>query len=345
MDRERPAVIGLEVELSLANPELGRWESVSAAEAVGGGAALPMPEGAHETLRVWVPSREAQEAFCGRIALARRILRPFASGDEGILAGLRELGRARQSAAMRRFGHPRGPLPREVVGRFAGAYVEAGGRIDLDHPERRFWFRVDDRREWSGFEEVGVPDPHALAERRMPKLPFQRPVSLAPRLARAAANLARVRPGDRVVDPFVGTGALLLEAGLLGAKLFGVDRDDTMARGALRNMAAFDVEAIRVDDAESAARAYSGPPFDALLTDPPYGRASGSGGEPAETLIRRVLPAWAAHVRPAGRIVVVVPGGPDPLSAPWERRLSIPDRVHRSLTREFRVYERSGALT
>jgi hypothetical protein len=37
-----------------------------------------------------------------------------------------------------------------------------------------------------------------------------------------------------------------------------------------------------------------------------------------------------------------VPGGPDPLPAPWTRVVSIPDRVHRSLTREFRVYEREG---
>ncbi|HUI38863.1 MAG TPA: DNA modification methylase, partial [Thermoplasmata archaeon] len=82
--------------------------------------------------------------------------------------------------------------------------------------------------------------------------------------------------------------------------------------------------------------------LDAVVTDPPYGRASGTHGERPELLVSRVLPRWAEKVRAGGRVVVVLPGGPDPLGPPWRRVYSIPDRVHRSLTREFRVFERPG---
>ena len=179
----------------------------------------------------------------------------------------------------------------------------------------------------------------------MPALPFQRPVSLPPRFARAAANLARVRAGDRVVDPFVGTGALLAEAGLLGGRLFGIDLDPTMVRGALRNLAHLGrhAEELVVGDAGSIEFADPGVRFDALVTDPPYGRASSTGGEGAAAVLARVLPRWADRVRPGGRVVVIVPGPIAPPGPEWTSVVRASVRVHRSLTREFRVFERTGA--
>ena len=112
-----------------------------------------------------------------------------------------------------------------------------------------------------------------------------------------------------------------------------------MARGALTNFAHVGVAAdsIVVDDA--AAVAPDGV-YQAIVTDPPYGRASPTGGEDAEGLARRVVSHWARAVRPGGRIVVVVPGGGDPVDPPWLMVVRVPDRVHGSLTREFRVYAR-----
>ncbi|MGB7125169.1 MAG: DNA methyltransferase, partial [Thermoplasmata archaeon] len=227
------------------------------------------------------------------------------------------------------------------------AYKAGGGRIDLDAPERRFWLVAGSDGGDRLFEEVARIDRQSASARRMPTLPFQRPVSLPPRLARAAANLARARPGDRVLDPFVGTGALLAEAALLGARVYGIDRDAEMVRGALRNLAHLGVvaEELVVGEAASAAFAADDVPWDAILTDPPYGRASSTGGESTSAVLERVLSRWSDGVRPGGRLVVVVPG---PVADPgpgWRTVVSIPIRVHRSLTREFRVYERDGSPT
>lgn len=220
------------------------------------------------------------------------------------------------------------------------AWRDGGGRVDLGHPEVRL-FLAEAPEGPIVAEEVHPVDRSAFSARRMPRLPFRRPVSLPPKLGRVAVNLAAVRPGDRVADPFLGTGALALEAGILGARVTGVDQDESMVKGALQNFAhlGLQFEGLRVGDAEREASNVEGP-FDALVTDPPYGRSSGSGGEAPTTLVARVLPAWAERVRPDGRIVVVLPGGPDPLGPPWRRAESVADRVHRSLTREFRVYAR-----
>jgi tRNA (guanine10-N2)-dimethyltransferase len=191
-------------------------------------------------------------------------------------------------------------------------------------------------------EEVAAVDRGAFQKRAMPTLPFRRPVSLSPRLARVAANLARFRPGARVVDPFLGTGALALESAMVGAKITGVDHDARMIQGASRNFAALGLSAEKliVGDSAAVAGQFADGRFDALVTDAPYGRASSSGGESPADLSTRVLAAWAPKIRPGGTIVTVTPGGTETVPAEWERESSIPDRVHRSLTREFRVYRR-----
>lgn len=333
------------VELSLENLALARAELAGAAASLGGHVAdsadPPPTEG---LVPVELPAGTNVQRLVARIALARRCLAPWPEMTvPRVLAQMGVEGGAGRSAAFRPIGgRGRADAGPELMA-MAGAYIGGGGRIDLDRPARRFWVSLEPGRSPWVAEEVGEIDRSATQERRMPNLPFRRPVSLPPRLAQAAANLGRIRPGDRVVDPFVGTGALLVEAGLLGARVSGVDLDPTMVRGALRNLAHFGLEAeqLVVGDAGTSFSPPGADGWDAVLTDPPYGRASGSGGEDPESLVRRVLPAWADRTRPGGRIVVVVPGGPEILGAPWVCVESIPDRVHRSLTREFRVYARA----
>ena len=333
------------VELSKDVPPLARAEAIAAAEALGGGRG---PSGTYEDsglpVPVELPDGTDPAYLTARLALARRCLerRGTTRAAAEIFA---RAGRDARSAAVRWIGRPTSGSDDRDVRELGRAYVAAGGRIDLEHPDRRFWLVGAPPDGPAFFEEVGATDPSALARRRMPRLPFQRPVSLPPRLARAAANLAGIRLGDRVLDPFVGTGALLAEAGLLGAEVYGIDRDPEMVRGALRNLGHLGVtpRSMVVGDAGDPAVDVEAGVFDAVLTDPPYGRASSTGGEGGAAVVARVLPRWAERVRPGGRVVVILGGPSVPLGPPWECCTAIPVRVHRSLTREFRVYRRPGA--
>ncbi|MCI4362034.1 MAG: methyltransferase domain-containing protein [Thermoplasmata archaeon] len=313
------------VVLSRENLPLAQLELATLLRALGGelvgpplGPATPLVRFAHvEDVRL----------LAGRIALGRRAILRWPESDSVAIADRlrREIGSG-ESVAFRPAVRPTGRAPVAVVDPWAAAVRAAGGRIELDTPERKFLFVVDRAKTDS---------------RRMPKLPFRRPVSLAPKLGRVAANLAGIRAGDRVIDPFVGTGALAIEVALVGGRVTGIDSDATMVQGALANFAhvGIEPEALVVGDARTVGAPGT---FDALVTDPPYGRASTTGGEDATALTSAVVGRWAEHVRPDGRLVVVVPGGPDPVGSPWVRVASIPDRVHRSLTREFRVYEQAG---
>ena len=339
MERCLPTMIVGYVETSGEAPDLARAETIAAAEALGGGPARAVrPFGG--LVEVEIPDLRALEALAHRLALARRCLLLAGEGSPPS-AAIPSVARAGGSASFRRVGGSPGRADDGV--REAGRlYRAAGGTIDLDAPERRFWLGSDSRGAEAVFLEVAPIDRPQSAARRMPLLPFQRPIALAPRLARAAANLARVAPGDRVLDPFLGTGALLAEAALLGGRAFGIDRDPEMVVGALRNFAHLGVEAAEIVGGDAGSVQFRDPEqrFEAILTDAPYGRSSGAGGEELPALLGRVVPRWADRIEPGGRVVLVVPTGTPPLDAPWHESLSVGVRVHRSLTREFRVYER-----
>ncbi|HEV2449390.1 MAG TPA: methyltransferase domain-containing protein [Thermoplasmata archaeon] len=290
---------------------------------------------------VELPSEAAACSRIGRMALFRQLLAPRPWPPPITTPGAHSLGTSGTALRWLQAPTPDAPGRLDVL---VEQYRAAGGRPVLRDAERelRFWLEAGTVH---CFERLAEPDREAFANRRMPRLPYQQPVSLAPKRARALANLAAVEPGDRIVDPFVGTGSLLAEAALLGGRCTGADFSDRMVRGAARNFEHLGIQAERwlVGDAAELAGPFPAWSFDAVLTDPPYGRASGSGGEPPAPLLARVLAAWEHCLVPDGRVALAVPeGSPHPLGGPWRCEVAVPDRVHRSLVREFRVYRRSG---
>lgn len=334
------------VELSQEIPALAEAEAVSAAEALGG---APLTGGVQipGLVALELPDVPAMAALSGRLSLARRGFVIISPPGEDVVAVAEREGNGGTSARFRRVGSPTGGEVDEGILRCGRAFKAGGGAIDLTHPARRFWLAHTAEGRECLLEERGEVDREGLAGRRMPLLPFRRPVSLPPKLARAAANLARIRAGERVLDPFLGTGALLSEAGLLGGRLFGIDRDPVMVQGALRNLSYLGVaaEELIVGDAREAEFSDATLTFSAVVTDTPYGRSSSTGGAAAAELVARVVERWFERLAPDGRLVVIVPAGGSKSDLIGTPRFRIPVRVHRSLTREFCVYDRAPRPT
>ncbi|PKP60441.1 MAG: hypothetical protein CVT88_02960 [Candidatus Altiarchaeales archaeon HGW-Altiarchaeales-1] len=105
--------------------------------------------------------------------------------------------------------------------------------------------------------------------------PFTVPVTMHPKLARTLINLARVKEGARILDPFCGSGAILVEAGLMGMKIFGKDISEYMLHGCRKNLDFYGVqygtENLKEGDALKIRKKDF---FDAIVTDLPYGRSS-----------------------------------------------------------------------
>lgn len=133
--------------------------------------------------------------------------------------------------------------------------------------------------------------------------------SLPPKLAQAMVNLAEVKTGGRIHDPFVGTGTVLQEALLLGYAASGSDIEDTMVQKSKAN-----IDWLKTqyrpglpDAAQEAAAAdkFQAEPgsIDAIVTEGTLGPTHGKPFTQAEaaTAAAEISGIWRAtlkHVRP-----------------------------------------------
>ncbi len=167
-----------------------------------------------------------------------------------------------------------------------------------------------------------VPDSKSMRRRGLDRPAPHPGISLSPRLARVLLNLAGLRRGQVVLDPFCGSGTILVEAYIESMKCIGLDSRASRVHDTIKNLAwtggapgpgRFEV---REGDARSLARYLRGMKVDAVVTEPvlmPTFEARPRTAT-AEELIHNVrgvysdaLDSMAGSLRPGGRIVIVVP--------------------------------------
>jgi tRNA (guanine10-N2)-dimethyltransferase len=183
-------------------------------------------------------------------------------------------------------------------------------------------------------------------ELRRPHLrPYFRPGAILPRTARAIVNLAGVTEGKKVMDPFCGTGGFLIEAGLLGAEVYGNDIEEEFVEGCRRNLKFYGIEGFKLEagDAMALPKRYPGF-FDAVVTDPPYGISASTRGRDLQNLFGAALEAIHGMLKEGGRACIISPTQVE-IKGParafgFQIRETHYERIHRSLTRRISVLEK-----
>lgn len=213
------------------------------------------------------------------------------------------------------------------------------GPVDLTNPDEEVRL-IEGEQHYLG-RRLAAIDRRAFEKRKVTERSFFFPISLHPRLARVLVNLSRVPDGGTLLDPFCGTGGILLEAGLVGARLVGGDVREDMVAGSRGVMSQFGLAAdLHAGDVAEITRRFEG--VDAVAMDPPYGRATTTRGEALPSLYRRAIESAAKAVKPGGYIAAILP---DSVTLPAVEGLEVvesyPLRVHRSLTRTFTVTKRA----
>ncbi|MBM4249386.1 MAG: methyltransferase domain-containing protein [Euryarchaeota archaeon] len=237
-------------------------------------------------------------------------------------------------------GALRGPQ-KVALERKLGGVLGEGHRIDLTRPDIRVRLFVSEKA------HAGVTlfeqDKRAIEGRRPVRRPFFSPVTLHPKLARALVNLSRVPNGGRVLDPFCGTGGILIEAGLMGMRVAGSDIEWTMVEGARQNLQHYGMTDLRLfqSDIGEVPLSIGELEVDAVVTDAPYGRASGTRGEKVAGIYGRLF-RTASSLLGSGKRMVLAVHDPALVPAHPDFRLvqAFEARVHRSLTRHLMVFEK-----
>jgi tRNA (guanine10-N2)-dimethyltransferase len=228
--------------------------------------------------------------------------------------------------------------------------VDRGFAVDLDDPdhELRALFAAggsDSRGDGEATADGGTcalgwlttESVRGFTSRQPTDRPFFQPGSMDPMLARALAHVAGARPGAIVLDPMCGTGGILIEAGLVGARVLGLDVQRKMVRGARKNLATSLDGHWSVLRGDAATLPIDRDGVDGVVFDAPYGRQSKIEGD----LDELVGDALAEARRVAGRCVVVGDRSwaDRARDAGWTVDATFQRRVHRSLTRHVVVLD------
>lgn len=221
-----------------------------------------------------------------------------------------------------------------------GSVLGKEHRIDLNNPDVEI--RVFLGRKCHAGLLVHETDKSTFEARKSEYRPFSLPISLHPKMARALVNLTGVRQGEKLLDPFCGTGGILIEAAMIGARPVGCDIDERMISGTKKNLAHYgfnDVETHICDVSEIAGKLNR---VDAIATDPPYGRAASTRKESISSLYQRAFQSFSEVLKPGRRLAIVLPDTKHLKLCPGSLKLleSYSVRVHRSLTRHFCVLEK-----
>jgi tRNA (guanine10-N2)-dimethyltransferase len=246
-----------------------------------------------------------------------------------------------------------------------GVLVDRGFAVDLDDPDHELR-AVFSRGEPSGDADIDAADVCYLGwltaesvrdygDRTPTNRPFFQPGSMDPLLARALANIAGAAPGRTVLDPMCGTGGVLIEAGLVGARVLGNDAQRRMVRGSRENLRAFlgDDDEYGIVRGDATSLPFPDEPVDAdehssssprswtvdgVVFDAPYGRQSKIATHDLDDLVAGAL-AEARRLAPRTVMVADRSWAGVARDAGWEIASSFERRVHRSLTRYVLVLE------
>lgn len=299
-------------------------QALGGSETVGAGRVLLAEVGSWEALR--------------RLAYGSAVLEFLGSAEAGALP-FDARSAIRGSYAVRVSGEGV-DVPRELRDALYAAVWRALGEpvVDLVSPGTEihafvtpsgvWWGRLLHRIASAGFED-----------RKQTLRPFHRSVVMPPRKARWLVNLTGVQPGETFLDPFCGTGSMLIEAALVGARVLGSDVDPVMVRGCRMNLAHAGVQAdVRLLDARRMDE--WDVTVDAIATDVPYGVSASLHHADRDDLYDGFLRRAADVLRPGRRAVVVARSGSLKPPAEFET-LSVHDEdVHGSLTRRVTVLRR-----
>ena len=183
---------------------------------------------------------------------------------------------------------------------------------------------------WACKEDFEKRRPHLRGERH--------PITCHPRVARALVNLTGAPVGADILDPFCGTGGLMIEAGLMGMRIHGSDISADMVEVTKKNLEQFSLDArVLVKD---AAHLYS--PEKYVVTELPYGRSSG------KKTVKELEDLYLAFLERLDEMLRVRAVITYPHTVNMQRLLKktslkeialYSERIHRSLTKKIVVLE------
>ena len=256
---------------------------------------------------------------------------------------------------VRRIGN--GPIARNELERHIGGIIKQSSNMPVSLDNAAYTIKLiftDPTEHVNEHKEVSISkynkiiiaksivqqDKKHFFDNKPHKRPYFHPGSMSPKLALCMVNLARVHENDVVLDPFCGTGGILIEAGCLNTKLIASDLERHMVEGTKLNLEAEGFKDFKVYW-EDVRKLELNEKVDAVAMDPPYGISTTLGGIDTKKLYHEALIAISKYLKDDGYICMASPHYIDLYEVIEDTPLEILEqhsiRMHKSLTRIITV--------
>ncbi len=145
------------------------------------------------------------------------------------------------------------------------------------------------------------------------KKPAFHPTALKPKQARLLVNLSAEK--KQILDPFCGTGSIVLESAILRIPAIGMDIDYKATQKAKKNLIHFSEKyslkqgkhwQILIGDSTKLSRIFS-KKIGSIVTDPPYGKSSTLAGKEIKNLYESFLEEAHKIVKKNHKIIFIRP--------------------------------------
>jgi tRNA (guanine10-N2)-dimethyltransferase len=228
---------------------------------------------------------------------------------------------------------------KKIVDAIADIYT-INNKVNLTNPDNEIRVFITDSKVYVG-NKICAVDRSQYEKRRVHFRPFFSPISLHPKLARALVNLSSIKENQTLLDPFCGTGGILLEAGLIGAKIIGSDVEEKMINGSKKTLDYYNIDKYDLFCSDIGEIKDKIDLVDAIVTDMPYGISTTTKGEEMKKLYERSFKVFKNILNEGSKIVVGLSNKNDiSIGEKYFNLLKVYDMVaHKSLTRFFAVYQ------
>jgi tRNA (guanine10-N2)-dimethyltransferase len=211
-------------------------------------------------------------------------------------------------------------------------------RVDLEHAKTKIEVILTDEKIFVG--KVLKEIPQEFSKRHPDLRPEKQPTTIGPKLAHACVNLTGIPVGKVLVDPFCGTGGILIEAGIMRFNTVGYDISDKVLKMCEKNLEFYKIKRFHLENRDATKLSNM---VDYVVTDLPYGKSSRLTDD-IEKVYSRFLDVLWDILR--YKAVLIFPSFIDHRAIIAKTKFVIENEfniyVHRSLSRNIVVLARPG---
>ena len=325
------------LELGGENTALGKYEAL---ELFKFRRYHPKLENDYGKIVVISTSKEIENRIINRLSMTKRLSKIiFSSRKDNIkksLDDLQEIDIGEKSFAIRQVGGNK--LENEKTSILIGEKVSVNNQTDLKDPDATILFYKNKNFNISLAYKSGHTAYKKCLKHHISYRPYFSPISIHPRIARAMVNLSNCNYTEPVIDPFCGTGGILIEGADMGLNVIGIDLKEKMIEFSKGNLKHYGFEANLL---KSDFKEIKNLEFSSIVCDPPYGIASTTGGESISQLMERCLDTFQKVMKRKQRLVIAVSNAEMVKHQNLKLIHKFEWYIHKSLTRNIIVLEKN----